>query len=286
MKNIHILPTDKPSRLLKNTQYNTFWLRTDYLDREVKRGVEKLQYQNIYITSDEEIKEGEWFLMISKTLWGENTICKLIQEGSSHCIIQHNNVKHRVEADLKWLIESNGTKAKKIILTKDHDLIREGVQDIDNKFLKWFVKNPSCEFVEVEKGYRGIDLFNYKIIIPKEEPKQYKVISVGDGLPKQETLEEAAENYGWGIKKNTFSDPVKANDLANSAMEDFIVDAKWQAERMCSEEESFENKSLKWWMSLSTEEQVEIGFKYDEPTFNLTLRAIMFEFEQFKKNKS
>lgn len=47
--------------------------------------------------------------------------------------------------------------------------------------------------------------------------------------------------------------------------------------------ESFENKSLKWWMSLSTEEQVEIGLKYDEPTFNLTLRAIMFEYEQFKK---
>ena len=47
--------------------------------------------------------------------------------------------------------------------------------------------------------------------------------------------------------------------------------------------ESFENKSLKWWMSLSNEEQVKIGLKYNEPTFNLTLRAIMFEFEQFKK---
>jgi hypothetical protein len=52
---------------------------------------------------------------------------------------------------------------------------------------------------------------------------------------------------------------------------------------LSDKKESFENKALKWWMSLSTEEQVEIGFKYDEPTFNLTLRAIMFEFEQFKK---
>jgi len=47
--------------------------------------------------------------------------------------------------------------------------------------------------------------------------------------------------------------------------------------------ESFENKSLKWWMSLSMDEQVKIGFKYDMPTFNLSLRAIMFEYEQFKK---
>ena len=51
------------------------------------------------------------------------------------------------------------------------------------------------------------------------------------------TLEEAAENYGWRIKTNTFSDRVKANELANSAKQDFIAGAKWQAERMYSEEE-------------------------------------------------
>ena len=56
-------------------------------------------------------------------------------------------------------------------------------------------------------------------------------------MKEQETLEEAAENYGWRIKTNTFSDPVKANDLANSAKQDFINGAKWQAERMYSEED-------------------------------------------------
>ena len=50
--------------------------------------------------------------------------------------------------------------------------------------------------------------------------------------------------------------------------------------------ESFENKSLKWWMSLSMDQQVAIGFKYDEPTFNLTIRAIMFEYEQSCRIKS
>jgi hypothetical protein len=31
--------------------------------------------------------------------------------------------------------------AKKIILTTDLDLIKDGVQSIDNEFLEWFVKN-------------------------------------------------------------------------------------------------------------------------------------------------
>lgn len=54
---------------------------------------------------------------------------------------------------------------------------------------------------------------------------------------KKETLEEAAENYGWRIKTNSFSDRVKANELAESAKQDFTAGAKWQAEKMYSEEE-------------------------------------------------
>jgi hypothetical protein len=59
-------------------------------------------------------------------------------------------------------------------------------------------------------------------------------------MNKQETLEEAAENYGWRIKTNSFSDRVKANELAESSKQDFIEGAKWQAERMYSEEEVYE----------------------------------------------
>ena len=50
-------------------------------------------------------------------------------------------------------------------------------------------------------------------------------------------LKEAAENYGWRIKTNTFSDPVKANELANSAKQDFIAGAKYMTERTYSENE-------------------------------------------------
>ena len=54
MKNIHVLPTDKPSRLSINCQTNLLQL-----------GLENRMFhddKNIYITSDEEIKEGEYQL--------------------------------------------------------------------------------------------------------------------------------------------------------------------------------------------------------------------------------
>jgi hypothetical protein len=85
---------------------------------------------------------------------------------------------------------------------------------------------------------------------------------------KQETLEEAAENYGWRIKINTFSNPVKANDLANSAKQDFIEGAKWQQERMYSEEDLKEAFYQGWVLS-----GARVSFK----------EAIGKWFEKFKK---
>ena len=68
----------------------------------------------------------------------------------------------------------------------------------------------------------------YQIIIPQEEPKQdlRKYPLTPDECFKQETLEEAAYNY-----ENSF----KESDGTESV--DFISGAKWQAERMYSEEE-------------------------------------------------
>jgi hypothetical protein len=41
---------------------------------------------------------------------------------------------------------------KKIILTTDQELTKDGVWGIEDGFLEWFVKNPTCEYVEL-KGY-------------------------------------------------------------------------------------------------------------------------------------
>ena len=207
--------------------------------------------KELFITSDEEIKGGDWCY---------------------HPLLKWGSV-------IKSKYDEPNSTMKKIILTTDQELIKDGVQAIDDEFLEWFVKNPSCEYIEIENVYdkflnsgkRSVSDFRkkYKIIIPKEESKQcelckryprlegtnkcescYSVVRhvleqdprfkdtlLPDLRKKLETLEEAAENYGWRIKTNSFSDNVKANELAESSKQDFIEGAKWQAERMYSEEE-------------------------------------------------
>jgi hypothetical protein len=109
----------------------------------------------IYIISDEEITNGDWVLYKNKYV---------------------NRVK---EKDSCGYICSEACKplfheVKKIILTNDPDLIKDGVQEIDDKFLEWFTNNPGCKFVEIQKGFAdgsayGYNFLDYKIIIPQED---------------------------------------------------------------------------------------------------------------------
>jgi hypothetical protein len=152
MKNIHLLPTENPSRLLKTIPKGNL-----ILSKSITSG-SHWENQNIYITSDENTKVGEWTLNM----------------------------------DIKILVKSphamyNNAYFKKIILTTDTDLIKDGVQAIDDEFLNWFVKNPTCGWVEVVLGVikhipwdkeleskydyeKGYPITGYKITLPKEEP--------------------------------------------------------------------------------------------------------------------
>jgi hypothetical protein len=225
MKNIHLLPTDKPSRL-------HFWT----VGKGPKLELCELKYshtrntQHIYITNDEEIKEEGWFL-----------------ESINNIIIRRKCISN------KELLHINGIadNGKKIILTTDQDLIEDGVQAIDDEFLHWFVKNSSCEEVEIKmenyyaSGALQPNLWQYKIIIPQEEPKprhQQIIDAVGGedrfreiaGIkPKQETLEEATKNW---ITKNS---GIKSLLTPEFVRESFKEGAKWQQEKMYSEEEVF-----------------------------------------------
>ena len=170
MKNIHVLPTDKPSRLGYLTKKGKEVFNDLILFEKPMPNILDSENQHIYITSDEEIKEGDW--MYYKH-FGEDIICKYDTLGG-----QNTNVNEHKDY------------YKKIILTTDQDLIKDGVQAIDDEFLEWFVKNPSCEEVEVvdnlkyfnvdelrERHLKGLphlysEKIGYKIIIPKEEPKQ------------------------------------------------------------------------------------------------------------------
>ena len=197
MKNIHLIPTDKPSRILFDKEENRLLPLQD--STVFMQYQDLVENQHIYITNDEEIKEGDYWIYI----------CPIngLDYGDNNNPIVKNNLPN------SWFNKLHDKlNYKKIILTTDQDLIKDGVQSIDDEFLEWFVKNSSCERVEIRYT---VD-FNSKavIIIPKEEPKQV-------------TLEEVAEEYA--ISKSSSSVFQKAH------IRDFIAGAKWQQERMYSE---------------------------------------------------
>jgi hypothetical protein len=222
MKNIHILPTDKSSNLVFEKLSNRF-----YTNSRRKSNTNNLQNQNVYITSDEQANEGDW----------------------GYIPFQGGNIKlvGKYFAD-DW---------KKIILTTDQELIADGVQAIDDEFLEWFVKNPSCESVEVDKNW------NY----PLDKSWEYKLRIIPQEEPKQETLEEAAERL-YPTTIDSFTD--NGFDLSERERLIFIIGAEWQAERMYSEEEVIELLQ-KYRFDLSSGKTANIG------------DTTKFWFEQFKK---
>jgi hypothetical protein len=237
MKNIHVLPTDKPSRFVTSKENKKCYLYSieefNNIDKFIEYDSKSWDSQNIYITSDEEINQQ------TEPCW---------------CI---NTIKNTWDADLIYyqgsMPQYHYVGFKKIILTTDQELIKDGVQAIDDEFLEWFVKNPSCDEIEFEK-FHGIntsiaevntisgdgslnwqgksDLRDYKIIIPKEEPKGFipdgnwnheEEVQVSD-YNKQETLLQIANRK------------LMSNDWLNGAE----FGAKWQQEqdnKMYSEEE-------------------------------------------------
>lgn len=189
MKNIHVLSTNKETRLFTSNSELTL---AGYPVTTFKTG------KHIYITNSEQIKEGQNY----------------IGDGFSG----KNKFKwHKSQVELYPNI-----KKDIIILTTDIDLIKDGVQAIDDEFLEWFVKNPSCEKVELipylkdiinpltnEKypavQHRHFDetkmifTYHYQIIIPKEEPKQ----STKDRIMSEtsEETKQKARDYGNSLIK-------------------------------------------------------------------------------------
>ena len=219
MKNIHLLPTDKSRLYIHQGK-----LYDNKKTMHIPDGVQIPHH--IYITEDSEIKEGDWII------WNK----KIVKA-----------------------IDTAYYSAKKIILTTDRDLIADGVQSIEDTFLEWFVKNPSCEKVETERLENGkyVDWLadgsviegiyeNYKIIIP------------------QETIEEAADLWATDTKNVHPAD-------SYIAKQSFIQGAKSQQEQdknKYSEEEVIE--------LLHSRMRYTLGEDYKEMT-------TIDWFEQYKK---
>ena len=204
MKNIFVIPTDKPSRLGYLTKKGKEVYKDLRLFDRLMPKILDSENVNIYITNSEEIKFND-YITDGYKVW-------------------------------QWKDDSSLLGRKKVILTTDQDLIKDGVQKIDDEFLEWFVKNPSCEEVEVVENIKNLNVdelrerhlkklphlysekIGYKTIIPKEEPKQ-------------ETIEESYLNKLIDEANQEFTlDRKLAKEVA-------IKFSKWQQERSYNEED-------------------------------------------------
>jgi hypothetical protein len=172
MINIHILPASSPSRLIKDIWKNTFSLVENFNTNHID-----FKAQHFYITSDEEIKIDEYYIHGNR----------LHKHLGKKCL----DVLTNKEYPQSNLINKDSV-FKKVILSTDLELQKDGVQSIPDDFLEWFVKNPSCEEVDVNKSYGGTYYitYPYKIIIPIEEPKTNL-----EKLPFPDLVKEQAEYY-------------------------------------------------------------------------------------------
>jgi hypothetical protein len=206
MKNIHILSTEQPSRLRYNLSNVLVFTNESYRDygKEVN--------QNIYITSDEEIKEGDWILIID----------------------DFQTYVHEHKGD-----NLPTTYCKKIILTNEQRLIEDGVQALDDEFLEWFIKNPTCEYAHIGFiAHSGIR--EYKIIIP-QEPKQEKKPHSFCETPEEKCTLNYCDDNGCQNRKRHLVEPHEQETLEEAAerhyincipsdRHSFISGAKWQQE--------------------------------------------------------
>ena len=215
MKNIHILPTDKPSILIIQNGNKLILGNEEYSIIENR--------QHIYITSDEEIKEGDWFIWkdteepyIFKCIGLTDTDSLQVENSLTRKIgTFHRNPKDSDYGD--WY----RCYSKKIVLTTYQELIKDGVQAIDDEFLKWFVENPSCDKVDVKlenyyaSGALQPNLWQHKIIIPKEESKQEIMYS-------EEDMKNAFKvGFSIGYGSDTY-----ATDEKNKTCEDWFKKIK------------------------------------------------------------
>ena len=270
MKNLFLFPTDKPSKLYFHNLNNRFGFSTPEPMAFFGSG-SWAEGRNIYIISDEEIKVGDSIidLDIKKTLKADKF--RVITSKQSQC----------------WYY-------KKIILSTDQDLIKDGVQAIDDEFLEWFVKNPSCERVETVFNNRGITgaekilktFGEYKIIIPKEETNgcigsngvsDPKLNEVQLNQPKQETLEEVAKKWNDNQTKLEFGKPHNASHRIKA----FIAGYETAKQQMYSQEEVIE--FTKWKNNNTIRVDLD-GYKLLGDSMDLKSHTLKELLEIFKKN--
>lgn len=243
MKNIYIKPTPLPSKLyVRNDVTPPFY--SNFQGDAV----------NIYITSDEKIENGDWCI-------------SLCDDESYEEIYQCKDVS---------LIDKED---KKIILTDNQDLIKDGVQAIDDDFIEWFIKNP-CDEIFVNK-IEGFDFqldkysYNYKIIIPKEDLGYTTKMGVEVSnemvrktmIPKEYFGKQGIDIKEFERKANEIIEQVGPNNIIDTWLEkhgnpEITKQVEAEAKELCKQETLEEEKD-------SVFSQLEVGKEYEKEVFEI-----------------
>ena len=140
----------------------------------------------------------------------------------------------------------------KVILTTNKLLIKDGVQSIDDEFLEWICKNPSCEDVKVQK-VEHLTNRPYRVVIPKKELSPFELPkTLPDNVfyeslePKQETsviedlkdiLNHVKKMNDGHQKKETIEDAAESYTPERIEQKAFIAGAKFQQKQTYSKED-------------------------------------------------
>ena len=147
MKNLHLLPTEKPSILGRFIDTNNLFLRAS---NDIPRG----ENVNIYITSDEEIKEGD----VAKIPCGVGKVKELTWKfgnDNPSYIVEDIFIYKLRYGQKEGELQINSFRyedVKKIILTTDQDLIADGIEQISEDTLLKIV-----EHINSEKNIKSFD---------------------------------------------------------------------------------------------------------------------------------
>ena len=130
MKNLHVLPTDCPSRLRYNIK-TKIWELNEF----PKYHTDIKSTHNIYITSEEEIKEGDWYLDTS-------------MKSSNFAVNKCDSER------LETVAKQFKNLFKKIILTTDQNLINDGIEQFPeyNQYLERIAFEKGVEW-QAERSY-------------------------------------------------------------------------------------------------------------------------------------
>lgn len=153
MKNVHLLQTEVyPAKLQLDRDYGTLKI----LDEPCVINGQDFVGANLYIISNELYTVG-WYL-----------------DNNNHITKTTTKQESAWEYQQKW---------KKIILTTDQNLIKDGVQALDDEFLNWFIKNQKREIPIITTAVNNESHYTTNIGFEsgrKEESEQERVYSEED----------------------------------------------------------------------------------------------------------